>query len=80
MFKNFYTAGAEMPTSTGDLLRRWKEYFEVPLNPADLSSVGKAEVQDSGSGLLTTQAEVAVAVKKLHSGKARGLEISALST
>ncbi|KAI3357035.1 hypothetical protein L3Q82_003670 [Scortum barcoo] len=33
-----YSAGGELLTSTGDIVGRWKKYFEDLLNPTDLPS------------------------------------------
>ncbi|KAI3369436.1 hypothetical protein L3Q82_007657 [Scortum barcoo] len=40
-----YSAGGELLTSTGDIVGRWKEYFEDLLNPTDLPSTEEAEVR-----------------------------------
>lgn len=69
-----YGAGGELLTSTGDVVRRWKEYFEDLLNPAVTSSVEEAEAGDPGEDLSITQAEVTEAVRKLLGGKAPGVD------
>ncbi|KAI3354352.1 hypothetical protein L3Q82_018879 [Scortum barcoo] len=42
-----YSAGGELLTSTGDIVGRWKKYFEDLLNPTDLPSSEEAEAGDS---------------------------------
>ncbi|KAK7884420.1 hypothetical protein WMY93_027543 [Mugilogobius chulae] len=42
-----YSAGGELLTSTGDVVGRWKEYFEGLLNPTATSSDEEAETEDS---------------------------------
>ena len=69
-----YGAGGELLTSTGQVVRRWKEYFEDLLNPVVLSSVEEAEMADSGGGPPITRAEVSEAVRKLLGGKAPGVD------
>ena len=44
---NVYSGGGELLTSTGDIVGRWKEYFEDLLNPTDTSSIEEAEAGDS---------------------------------
>ncbi|MEL7181936.1 MAG: reverse transcriptase family protein, partial [Pseudomonadota bacterium] len=61
-------------TSTGDVVRRWKEYFEDLLNPTNMSSVEDAEPVDLEVDSSITGAEVAEVVKKLHSGRAPGVD------
>ncbi|KAI3372276.1 hypothetical protein L3Q82_022781 [Scortum barcoo] len=39
--------GGELLTSTGDIVGRWKKYFEDLLNPTDLPSNEEAEAGDS---------------------------------
>ncbi|KAI3368061.1 hypothetical protein L3Q82_026879 [Scortum barcoo] len=39
-------AGGELLTSTGDIVGRWKKYFEDLLNPTDLPSSEEAEAGD----------------------------------
>ncbi|KAI3371978.1 hypothetical protein L3Q82_006852 [Scortum barcoo] len=51
-------AGGELLTSTGDIVGRWKKYFEDLLNPTDLPSNEEAEAEDSEVDLSITQAEV----------------------
>ncbi|KAI3374338.1 hypothetical protein L3Q82_006173 [Scortum barcoo] len=47
-----YSAGGELLTSTGDIVGRWKKYFEDLLNPTDLPSSEEAEAGDSEGGLV----------------------------
>ncbi|KAI3357108.1 hypothetical protein L3Q82_015575 [Scortum barcoo] len=42
-----YSAGGELLTSTGDIVGRWKKYFEDLLNPTDLPFNEEAEAGDS---------------------------------
>ncbi|KAK3562899.1 hypothetical protein QTP86_011137 [Hemibagrus guttatus] len=42
-----YSGGGELLASTGDIVRRWKEYFEDLLNPTDRPSVEEPEAEDS---------------------------------
>ncbi|KAI3368139.1 hypothetical protein L3Q82_007871 [Scortum barcoo] len=67
-----YSAGGELLTSTGDIVGRWKKYFEDLLNPTDLPSNEEAEAGDSEVDSSITQAEVTEVVRKLRSGKAPG--------
>ncbi|KAI3372506.1 hypothetical protein L3Q82_022982 [Scortum barcoo] len=67
-----YSAGGELLTSTGDIVGRWKKYFEDLLNPTDLPSSEEAEAGDSEVDSSITQAEVTEVVRKLLSGKAPG--------
>ena len=41
-----YSGGGELLTSTGDIVGRWKEYFENLLNPTDTPSIEEAEAGD----------------------------------
>ncbi|KAK7878955.1 hypothetical protein WMY93_034201, partial [Mugilogobius chulae] len=68
-----YSAGGAV-TSTGDVVGRWKEYFEGLLNPTVMSSDEEAETEDSGRGSPITQAEVTEVVDKLLGGKAPGVD------
>ncbi|KAI3368412.1 hypothetical protein L3Q82_025369 [Scortum barcoo] len=61
-----YSAGGELLTSTGDIVGRWKKYFEDLLNPTDLPSSEEAEAGDSEVDSSITQAEV---TECLWSGK-----------
>ncbi|KAI3363884.1 hypothetical protein L3Q82_001484 [Scortum barcoo] len=67
-----YSAGGELLTSTGDIVGRWKKYFEDLLNPTDLPSSEEAEAGDSEVDPSITQAEVIEVVHKLLGGKAPG--------
>uniref|UniRef100_A0A8C9TUR8 Reverse transcriptase domain-containing protein n=1 Tax=Scleropages formosus TaxID=113540 RepID=A0A8C9TUR8_SCLFO len=69
-----YSESGALLTSTEDVLRRWKEYFEDLLNPSDTPSVEEAEAGDSEGDLSITLAEVAEVVKKLLGGKAPGVD------
>ncbi|KAI3352799.1 hypothetical protein L3Q82_019232 [Scortum barcoo] len=51
-----------------------KEQFKEILNPADMSSVEEAELEDPGEALPKSVAEVAEIVKKLLRGKAHGVD------
>ena len=61
-------------TSTGDIVGRWKEYFEDLLNPTDMPSIEEAGAGDSEVDSFITQAEVTEVVGKLLSGKAPGVD------
>ncbi|KAI3375914.1 hypothetical protein L3Q82_003771 [Scortum barcoo] len=67
-------AGGELLTSTGDIVGRWKKYFEDLLNPTDLPSNEEAEAGVSEVDSSITQAEVTEVVHKLRSGKAPGVD------
>ncbi|KAI3360341.1 hypothetical protein L3Q82_014656 [Scortum barcoo] len=70
-----YSAGGELLTSTGDIVGRWKKYFEDLLNPTDLPSNEEAEAGDSEVDSSITQAEVTEVVRKLLlGGKAPGVD------
>ncbi|KAI3360357.1 hypothetical protein L3Q82_014669 [Scortum barcoo] len=58
-----YSAGGELLTSTGDIVGRWKKYFEDLLNPTDLPSNEEAEAGDSEVDSSITQAEVTEVVR-----------------
>ena len=66
--------GGELLTSSGAILRRWKEYFEELLSPADMYSHGESELGDLEVGRPITGAEVTEAVKQLRGGGAPGLD------
>ena len=53
-----YSGDGVLLTSTGDVVRRWKEYFEDLLNPTNTSSVEDTESGDSGGDSAITGAEV----------------------
>ncbi|KAI3375173.1 hypothetical protein L3Q82_021083 [Scortum barcoo] len=59
-----YSAGGELLTSTGDIVGRWKKYFEDLLNPTDLPSNEEAEAGDSEVDSSITQAEVTEVVQQ----------------
>ncbi|GAA6064832.1 receptor-type tyrosine-protein phosphatase F-like, partial [Tachysurus ichikawai] len=69
-----YSVSGNLLTSTGDILRRWKEYFEDLLNPTDMSSTEEAEAEGSVVDSSIPQAEVTEVVEKLLSGKAPGVD------
>uniref|UniRef100_A0A3P9I175 Reverse transcriptase domain-containing protein n=1 Tax=Oryzias latipes TaxID=8090 RepID=A0A3P9I175_ORYLA len=69
-----FSAGGELLTSTGDIVGRWKEYFEDLLNPTDTPSFEEAEGEDFGVGLSITRAEVTEVVNELLGGKAPGVD------
>ncbi|KAI3351206.1 hypothetical protein L3Q82_005761 [Scortum barcoo] len=76
-----YSAGGELLTSTGDIVGRWKKYFEDLLNPTDLPSNEEAEAGVSEVDSSITQAEVTEVVRKLLEWQgAWGWMRSALST
>ncbi|KAI3356804.1 hypothetical protein L3Q82_003464 [Scortum barcoo] len=56
----------ELLTSTGDIVGRWKKYFEDLLNPTDLPSSEEAEAGDSEVDSSITRAEVTEVVLKFH--------------
>ncbi|KAK3530905.1 hypothetical protein QTP70_005451 [Hemibagrus guttatus] len=57
--------GGELLASTGDIVGRWKEYFEDLLNPTDTPSVEEPEADS-----FITQAKVTEVVQQLLGGKA----------
>ena len=61
-------------TSTGDIVRWWKEYFEDLLNPADMLSIEEAGAGDSEGDSFITQTEITEVVRKLLGGKALGVD------
>lgn len=60
----------ELLTSTGDVVGRWKEYFEGLLKPSE----EEAEAENSEENSSITQAEVIELVGKLLGGKAPGMD------
>ncbi|KAK3506164.1 hypothetical protein QTP70_016984, partial [Hemibagrus guttatus] len=62
--------GGELLAWTGDIVGRWKEYFEDLLNPTDTPSVEEPEAEDSEVDSFITQAEVTEVVQQLLGGKA----------
>ncbi|KAJ0015660.1 hypothetical protein NQD34_013950 [Periophthalmus magnuspinnatus] len=58
-----YSAGGELLTSTGDVVGRWKEYFEDLLNPTVTSPEEEAETGDSEADSSITLAEVTEVVQ-----------------
>ncbi|KAK3571000.1 hypothetical protein QTP86_033564, partial [Hemibagrus guttatus] len=69
-----YGGGGELLVSTGDIVGRWKEYFEDLLNPTDTPSVEEPEAEDSEIDSFITQAEVTEVVQQLLGGKAPGVD------
>ncbi|KAK3513140.1 hypothetical protein QTP70_003771 [Hemibagrus guttatus] len=69
-----YGGGGELLVSTGDIVGRWKEYFEDLLNPTDTPSVAEPEAEDSEVDSFITQAEVTEVVQQLLGGKAPGVD------
>ncbi|KAK3552040.1 hypothetical protein QTP70_031577 [Hemibagrus guttatus] len=69
-----YSGGGELLASTGDIVGRWKEYFEDLLNPTDTPSVEETEAEDSEVDPFITQAEVTEVVQQLLGGKAPGVD------
>uniref|UniRef100_A0A671TEK4 Reverse transcriptase domain-containing protein n=1 Tax=Sparus aurata TaxID=8175 RepID=A0A671TEK4_SPAAU len=69
-----YSGGGELLTLTGDIVGRWREYFEDLLNPTDTPSIEEAEAGDSEVDPSITQAEVTEVVRKLLGGKAPGVD------
>ncbi|KAI3377251.1 hypothetical protein L3Q82_009155 [Scortum barcoo] len=47
-----YSAGGELLTSTGDIVRRWKEYYEDLLNPPDTPSTEESGGWGLSGGLV----------------------------
>ncbi|KAK3563826.1 hypothetical protein QTP86_002743 [Hemibagrus guttatus] len=69
-----YGGGGELLVSTGDIVGRWKEYFEDLLNPTDTPSVEEPEAEDSEVDSFITQAEVTEVVQQLLGDKAPGVD------
>ena len=69
-----YSGSGELLTSTGDVVGRWKEYFEDLLNPTNTPSVEEEDPGGSGGGPPITGAEVTEVVKKLLGGRAPGVD------
>ncbi|KAK3509336.1 hypothetical protein QTP70_029059 [Hemibagrus guttatus] len=69
-----YSGGGELLALTGDIVGRWKEYFEDLLNPTDTPSVEEPEAEDSEVDSFITQAEVTEVVQQLLGGKAPGVD------
>ncbi|KAK3527104.1 hypothetical protein QTP86_010820 [Hemibagrus guttatus] len=69
-----YSGGGELLASTGDIVGRWKEYFEDLLNPTDTPSVEEPEAEDSEVDSFITQAEVNEVVQQLLGGKPPGVD------
>ena len=73
-----YSGGGELLTSTGDIVGRWKEYFEDLLNPTDTPSIEEAEAGDSEVDSFITQAEV-TEVEEIHPEYLKSLDVVGLS-
>ena len=70
-----YSGDGRLLTSTGEIVGRWKEYFEELLNPTNTYSVEETEPGDDlGMGRLISGAEVAEVVKQLRGGRAPGVD------
>ncbi|KAK3528654.1 hypothetical protein QTP70_007199 [Hemibagrus guttatus] len=69
-----YSGGGELLASTGDIVGRWKEYFEDLLKPTDTPSVEEPENEDSEVDSFITQAEVTEVFQQLLGGKAPGVD------
>ncbi|KAK3566414.1 hypothetical protein QTP86_032266 [Hemibagrus guttatus] len=69
-----YGGSGELLVSTGDIVGRWKEYFEDLLNPTDTPSVEEPETEDTEVESFITQAEVTEVVQQLLGGKAPGVD------
>ncbi|KAK3508312.1 hypothetical protein QTP70_020020, partial [Hemibagrus guttatus] len=69
-----YGGDGELLVSTGDIVGRWKEYFEDLLNPTDTPSVEEPEAGDSEIDSFITQAEVTEVVQQFLGGKAPGVD------
>ncbi|KAI3357977.1 hypothetical protein L3Q82_003002 [Scortum barcoo] len=72
-----YSAGGELLTSTGDIVGRWKKYFEDLLNPTDLPSNEEAEAGVSEVDSSITQAEVTEGDRRVCSNY-RGITLLSL--
>ncbi|XP_070399597.1 uncharacterized protein [Nothobranchius furzeri] len=69
-----YSGDGELLMSTEAIVGRWKEYFEELLNPTYAHSEEEPEPGDLGMDCPISGAEVAEAVKQLHSGGAPGVD------
>ncbi|TKS65587.1 NLR family CARD domain-containing protein 3 CARD15-like protein [Collichthys lucidus] len=69
-----FSGGGVLLTSTGDILGRWREYYEDLLNPTSTSSFEEAESGDPVAVSPISGAEVAEVVKKLLGGMAPGVD------
>ncbi|KAK3566178.1 hypothetical protein QTP86_028416 [Hemibagrus guttatus] len=69
-----YGGGGELLVSTGDIVGRWKEYFEDLLNPTDTPFIEEPEAEDSEVESFITQAEVTEVVQQLLGGRAPGVD------
>ncbi|KAK3532764.1 hypothetical protein QTP86_028143 [Hemibagrus guttatus] len=67
-----YGGGGELLVSTGDIVGRWKEYFEDLLNPTDTPFVEEPEAEDSEwSGTVTLDWATGVVVPLFKKGDRR---------
>ncbi|KAK3566209.1 hypothetical protein QTP86_029183 [Hemibagrus guttatus] len=69
-----YSGSRELLATLGDIVGRWKEYFEDLLNPIDMPSVEEPEAEDSEVDSFITQAEVTEVVQQLLSSKVPGVD------
>lgn len=60
-------------TSTGDVVRRWRIYFEDLFKPTNISSIEDAESGDSEEDSIITGVEVTKEINKLHGGMDPGM-------
>ncbi len=68
-----FSREGELLTQTGDVVRRWKEHFDV-LNLTNTSSTEESESEDSREDSSIFLTEVAEVVKKFLGSKAPGLD------
>ncbi|KAI3362597.1 hypothetical protein L3Q82_001685 [Scortum barcoo] len=66
------SAGGELLTSTGDIVGRWKKYFEDLLNPTDTPSTEEVEAGDS-------EVEIMPGVDEIHPECLKSLDVVGLS-
>ncbi|KAI3367909.1 hypothetical protein L3Q82_026736 [Scortum barcoo] len=69
-----YSAGGELLTSTGDIVGRWKKYFEDLLNPTDLPSNEEAE-----AGFISSCSGKAPGVDEIRPEYLKSLDVVGLS-
>ncbi|KAK3520909.1 hypothetical protein QTP86_002418, partial [Hemibagrus guttatus] len=71
----FPSSIVDIRRSPGDIVGRWKEYFEDLLNPTDMpTGIEEPEAEDSEVDSFITQAEVTEVVQQLLGGKAPGVD------
>ncbi|KAK3571605.1 hypothetical protein QTP86_015340 [Hemibagrus guttatus] len=68
-----YSGGGELLASTGDIVGRWKEYFEDLLNPTDTPSVEETEAEDSEHALGHFAAECKAAGMRVSTSKSEAM-------